>query len=132
MKLTFIKFFSRKFWMTLFGMAVLWLAFWKQVDYLYSFGLYADPLAGQLITAYVSITRDFMLVFSAVILGYLGINGVVSWKHGSESIVQQVSEAITSRSEEQVDERIVRDYQSRYAGDPSYRPVQIDVEERFR
>lgn len=97
---------SRKLWMTAFVLCVLWAAYWKQVDYLYSFGTYADPLSGQMITAYVSITRDFMVAFTSALLGYLGINGVVQWRHGTQSVVQQVSEAVTRKEDitETIDE----------------------------
>ena len=75
------SFASRKFVMTLFGLASLWLVYWKQVDYLYSF-IGQGP---EIVAAYVSITRDFMVAFTAAVLAYLGVNGVVIIAHGSST-----------------------------------------------
>lgn len=97
-KLLFSAFASRKFLMTLFGLAALWLVYWKQVDYLYSF-IGQSP---QIVAAYVSITRDFMLAFTAAVLAYLGVNGVVAWKHNTESVLSQVAQGITEKREEHI------------------------------
>lgn len=82
---------SKKLWMTIFGLSVLWLAYWKQVDYLYSF---TQP---EQITAFVGITRDFMVAFTAAVMGFLGIEGIVSWKHGTESVVNQAASHISEK-----------------------------------
>lgn len=115
---------SRKLWMTMFVMVSLSIAYWQQVRYLYSFGAYQDPLAGQMITAYVSLTRDFMVAFTAALLGYLSINGVVQWRHGTQSVVQQISEAVTRKEDitQKIDERVVQEYAERYRDDESYVP----------
>jgi len=131
MKVAFVKFFSRKFWMTLFGLAVLWLAYWRQVNYLYSFAGYEQAMAAQLIPAFVSLTRDFMVAFTGAVLAYLGVNGVVAWRHNTQSTVQQVTQAITQKSE--VDERLVQEFAERYASDPSYARNVPDMDiETFR
>ncbi len=70
---------SRKLWMTGFVLTVLWLTYQREVKYLHSF---TD--ANQII-AFSALTRDFMVAFTAAALGYLGINGVVQWRHGSSS-----------------------------------------------
>ncbi len=85
---------SKKLWMTLFAIVVLWAAYWKEIDYLYSF---TDP---NQITAFVSLTRDFMIAFTAVVLAFCGIEGVVSWKHGTESVVNQAASFVRETREE--------------------------------
>lgn len=116
---------SRKLWMTIFGLLVLWLTFWKQIDYLFSFAMYEPEMAGLLIPAYTGLARDFMVAVTAVIGAFLGITGLVQWRHGTESIVNQISETINEHRKEDVDikeDRNIRynntkeeDY---YIGDP--------------
>jgi hypothetical protein len=131
-KLLFSAFASRKFLMTLFGLAALWLVYWKQVDYLYSF-IGQSP---EIVAAYVSITRDFMLAFTAAVLAYLGVNGVVAWKHNTESVLTQVAQGITEKREEHIvtesTQRIIADAAERFRDDPSYAPIQPDTTETFR
>jgi hypothetical protein len=98
LKLLFAAFASRKFLMTVFGLAALWLVYWKQVDYLYSF----IGQAPEIVAAYVSITRDFMLAFTAAVLAYLGVNGVVSWRHNTESALSQVAQSLTEKRTEHI------------------------------
>jgi hypothetical protein len=112
--------------MTLFGLAALWLVYWKQVDYLYSF----IGQAPEIVAAYVSITRDFMLAFTAAVLAYLGVNGVVAWKHNTDSVLSQVAQGITEKRESI--ERTITDAAARYRDDPSYAPIAPDKEDVFR
>lgn len=86
---------SKKLWMTVFGLAALWFAYWKEINYLYSFAEYPESIASILIPAFIGLTRDFMVAFTAAVLGYLGIDGVVSWKHGTESILNEASSTIS-------------------------------------
>lgn len=97
---------SKKFWMTVFGLAVLWLAYWREVNYLYSFAQYPQEMANLLIPAFIGLTRDFMVAFTAAVLGYLGIDGVVSWKHGTESILNQTASTITENLNKKEDNNI--------------------------
>jgi hypothetical protein len=43
-----------------------------------------------------------MLAFTAAVLAYLGVNGVVAWKHNTESVLTQVSHGITEKREEHI------------------------------
>lgn len=130
LKLLSAAFFSRKFLMTVFGLCSLWLVYWKQVDYLYSF----SGMEPHIVAAYVSITRDFMVAFTAAVLAYLGVNGIVSWKHNTESALSQVAENIKSEHTEKREDvqRIIHENAEKFSGDPSYRPIQPDTEETFR
>jgi hypothetical protein len=82
----------------------------------------------------VSITRDFMVAFTAAVLAYLGVNGIVSWKHNTESALSQVAENIKSEHKETREDiqRIIHENAEKFAGDASYRPIQPDTEEPFR
>jgi len=126
LKLLSAAFLSRKFVMTVFGLLTLWLVYWQQVDYLYSF-IGQPP---EIVAAYVSITRDFMLAFTAAVLGYLGVNGVVSWRHNTESVLSQVASTHTEKREDV--QKIIHQYAEKYKDDPSYAPIKPDTEEEFR
>jgi len=130
LKLLSAAFVSRKFLMTIFGLCALWLVYWKQVDYLYSF-VGQGP---EIVAAYVSITRDFMLAFTAAVLAYLGVNGVVAWKHNTESVLTQVAENVKSEHTEKREDiqRVIHESAEKFRDDPSYRPIQPDTEEPFR
>jgi hypothetical protein len=82
------KFFSRKFWMTVFAAATIYLVYNQSVGQLHDFN---DP---EHITAFTAINRDMMVAMSAIVLGYLGINGVVQWRHGTGAMIQQAAESI--------------------------------------
>lgn len=92
------SFASRKFVMTVFGLSCLWVVYWRQVNYLYSFA----GMSPEIVAAFVSITRDFMVAFTAAILAYLGVNGVVSWRHSTESVLSQTIESIKSEHTERI------------------------------
>jgi len=89
---------SKKLWMTVFGIVVMWIAYWKAVDYLFSFTLDSQ------ITAFSGITRDFMFSLATIIFAFLGIEGVVNWKHGTETIVNQASSFIKEQKESKSEE----------------------------
>jgi len=104
---TFKSFFlSKKLWMTVFGLAVLWLAYWGQVAYLYSFAGYPQEMAAILIPSFVSLTKDFMVAFTAVVLAFLGVDGVISWRHGTESVVNQATSFVKEKKEEIITQNI--------------------------
>ncbi len=84
---------SKKLWMTVFGLLVLWFAYWKEINYLYSF---TDP---NQILAFTAVTRDFMFAFTAAVLAFLGVEGAVSWKHGTESVLNQAASFIQEKSD---------------------------------
>lgn len=97
---TFKSFFlSRKLWATVFSLGLLWFMYWKQIDYLYSFAEYDNSMASILIPAFLSLTRDVMVCFTAILGSYLGIQGLVQWKHGTESVINQATSYISEKSE---------------------------------
>ncbi len=88
---------SKKLWMTIFGLAVLWLAYWKEVNYLYSFALYPEATTALMIPAFIGLTRDFMVAFTAVVTSFLGIEGFITWRHGTESVVNQTASFVKEK-----------------------------------
>ncbi len=84
---------SKKLWMTVFGLLVLWFAYWEEINYLYSF---TDP---NQIVAFTAVTRDFMFAFTAAVLAFLGVEGAVSWKHGTESVLNQAASFVQEKSD---------------------------------
>lgn len=101
-KIIIANFTSRKFLMTIFALVTLWCVYWGQVANLHGFSGYESTMAGQLITAYTSITRDFMVAFTSAILGYLGINGIISWKHNTDNAINQVAQVATQKIEQTI------------------------------
>jgi len=97
---------SKKLWMSIFGLSVLWLAYWKQVNYLYSFSAYPQDMAAVLVPAYIGLTRDFMVAFTGVVMSFLGVEGFVSWRHGTESVISQASSFIQEKIKEDKTEKI--------------------------
>lgn len=93
---------SRKLWATIFSLILLWVMYWRQVEYLYSFATYPDQMAGVLIPAFLALTRDVMVCFTAVIGAFLGIQGLVQWKHGTESVISHATEFIQEKRDENV------------------------------
>jgi len=91
---------SKKLWMTVFALIVLWIVYFAQINYLYSFANYPNEMAALLIPSFISLTKDFMLAFTAVVLGFVGVEGVVSWRHGTESVVNQATSFINEKREE--------------------------------
>lgn len=75
---------SRKLWMTLLGVGIVYSAYWHSLMYLQS-------VESDKVEAFSHMYRDMMVSISAIVLGYLGINGVISWKHGP-SVLSQAQE----------------------------------------
>lgn len=94
---------SRKLWATVFSISLLWLMFWKQIDYLFAFSTYTPEMAAILVPAFTGLVRDIMVCFTAIIGAFLGISGLVQWKHGTESIVNQAASFIKEKYEEKID-----------------------------
>lgn len=89
---------SRKLWMTLLAIILNSTAYWMEVRYLYTF------ISPEHITAFVGITRDFHFTTTAVLLAYLGVQGVVDWKHGTTSAVSSAASFIKEKIEESREE----------------------------
>lgn len=113
-----LKYFSRKLWMTIFALLVLCSIYWWQVDYLFAFikmipTFVGDPATIQaqlvtlqaVVTAYSGLTRDVMVAVTAALGAYLGVSGLVQWKHGTGAMVEQIAETISESRSEVIDER---------------------------
>jgi hypothetical protein len=88
-----------------------------------------------LTTAFIAGSSSIAFIVAFFITGNVAaLRGMFQWGNVAQTIgsVSASSENVAQTIDEKVDEKIVRDYQQRYSGDPSYRPVQIDVEETFR
>lgn len=128
---------SRKLWATLLSLGLLWFMYWKQIDYLYSFATYEETMASVLIPAFITLTRDVMVCFTAIIGAYLGIQGLVQWKHGTESVVSQATEFVKEKRDENInikEERIEKIEHVYVEGDggPERKPFgRIDDSEKY-
>ena len=119
---------SRKLWMTFIGVGVILMTYWQQVNYLYSF---TDPAQ---ITAFSQMTQNAMIAITAMVSAYLGINGLIQWKHNTsaEQILNSISEAKkeditqTTTINENVNINVVKKFQEQYKDDESYKPVNLE------
>lgn len=84
---------SRKLVMTLIAIGINWAAYWTEVKYLYSF------LIPEQIVAFSAMTRDFHWTLTASLLAYLGVQGALSWKHGTETALTQAVSHLGEKSE---------------------------------
>lgn len=106
---------SRKLWMTSFGLGMLYFAYWREVNYLYSF---QTP---EHITAFTSITRDFMFAFTTAVLAYLGVSGVTEWKHGTTSVINQAASFVKEQKDQKI-ENIQHIIEEGKPGAPAVKP----------
>lgn len=97
---------SRKLWSTLIAFALLFGIFVYSVNVLRSF----DNSEDNLIAAYVQIYQTIMVSIGAVVLGYVGVTGVIQWRHGTEGAAANVSQTI---------ETIERTFAPKHYDDPS-------------
>jgi cellobiose-specific phosphotransferase system component IIC len=122
---------SRRLAMTIFGLYVLWLIHWANVQILFEM---TNPTQ---ITAFQALT---LAMYSGVVGLVMWFVGNSTWKGGfsvaaAVSALTQASstaETQTVNVTEKVDDRIVQQFAQRYAGDDSYRPIQPDTEAPFR
>lgn len=116
--------------MTVFAAALAVVNLWWLVFYLYSFAEYAKADSGyepgtaqMLTTAFVSIAKDHAVLFASIILAYLGVAGVIQWRHGTETVTDLASATQTLFQKSEVDEKIVQEFAERFRDDESYRPI---------
>ena len=86
------KWTSRKLWSTLIAVSLELAIFIYSVSVLHGFNNDQDKL----ISAYIQIYTTFMVGINATVLGFVGVSGVVQWKHGTESVAETISQTITS------------------------------------
>lgn len=93
---------SKKLWMALAAMGINIGAYWMEIQHLYAF------VMPEQITAFVSLSRDFHWVTALIIATYLGVQGVLDWKHNTSSAVGQVASFVSEKvdSKKVVDETI--------------------------
>lgn len=86
---------SRKLWMVIFGLAVINSLFWTAVWYLYSF---TDAVH---VVAFENMFQTAMWTTSAIILGYLGFQSLMTgFTRNTLSATQNIAEQIFSKHEE--------------------------------
>lgn len=110
---------SRKLWMFLVTVAILWFGLERVIYHIYS--LPTDK-CGFL----VSISIAVFSVLGCAAGAYMGF----STKYDATSVVQAISQTRTSK--EDSTEQIIEEYANKYRDDPSYAPINEDGEEEFR
>jgi hypothetical protein len=110
---------SKKFAMTMVAVAII--AFMYFTSVLFLFFLPGDPFVSALVNMY----KDMIVAVASIVATLVGIQGLVDWKHNSDSKVSLSSETI----KEEVDQKIVEQYAQKYKDDPSYAPL-MWIEER--
>lgn len=95
-------------------------------------------------TSFVTLHHDFYVVLGLIISVMLGAAGLVTISNNNSSSVSTsaLSEILNSKEEstenqninikEERVEKIIHEYSEKYKNDPSYRPIEPDVEEVFR
>ena len=78
---------SRKLWSTLIAVGIEIAVFLFSVHILKGFQNGEDKL----IAGFIQIYQTFMVGLNATVLGFVGVTGVVQWKHGTEGIAQNAS-----------------------------------------
>lgn len=82
---------SKKLSMALAAMGINAAAYWTEVQYLYSF------VTPEHINAFVGLSRDFHWVTASIIMAYLGVQGVLDWKHNSSTAIAQAASFISEK-----------------------------------
>lgn len=119
---------SRKLWMSIIGLVIVHSQFWAMIWYLYSFN---DPAH---IAAFEALCQTCLWTTSAIVLGYLGIQGVMdnfgrNVVSSTSQVVQNILQKKESREDinititEKVDPQVVERFAQQYESDPSYRPI---------
>jgi hypothetical protein len=111
---------SKKFAMTMVAVAII--AFMYFASVLFLFLLPGDPFVSALVNMY----KDMIVAVASIVATLVGIQGLVDWKHDSDSKVSLSSEYI----KEEVDQKIIEQYAEKYKDDPSYAPLKW-IEEKI-
>jgi hypothetical protein len=112
---------SKKFAMTMVAVAII--AFMYFASVLFLFLLPGDPFVSALVNMY----KDMIVAVASIVATLVGIQGLVDWRHNSDSKVSLSSEYI----KEEVDQKIVEQYAEKYKDDPSYAPLDWINERNF-
>lgn len=93
---------SKKLWMALAAMGINIGAYWMEIQHLYAF------VTPEQITAFTNLSRDFHWVTALIIATYLGVQGVLDWKHNTASTVAQAASFVSEKidKKEVIDETI--------------------------
>jgi len=88
--------------MALAAMGINAAAYWTEVQYLYSF------VTPEHINAFIGLSRDFHWVTALIISTYLGVQGVLDWKHNTASTLAQTANFVSEKidKKEVIDETV--------------------------
>lgn len=83
--------------MSAISISVLYFLYWQSILYLYSFQ------EGYKVSAFNSMYQTLMYGVTAIVLGYLGIQGVVDMKRNVTDVAQTIAANVFTKSEEKID-----------------------------
>jgi vancomycin permeability regulator SanA len=132
---------SRKLWMSITAVAIMWGIYWHTA---YHITKLANDLPADKIGVLLPILNDMYQVMMygvvTIAVGYTGFQTLQGFTRNSTGSVIATAKALFSESKEtrnitvteNVDPEVVKLFTARYREDPSYRPIQPDIEEAFR
>jgi hypothetical protein len=82
---------SKKLSMVLVAMAINAMAYYTEVQYLYSF------VTPEHINAFIGLSRDFHWVTASILLAYLGVQGTLDWRHNSSTAISQAANFVSEK-----------------------------------
>lgn len=106
---------SRKLWMMISAVAVLWAVHERSVMLLYTFTF--EPQ----VAAFQAITLATLTAIAAVVTAYMGIQGFA--RSTLTTVLQATQSAEYLHEKIEVDERVVQEFSERYKAEPTYRPL---------
>lgn len=120
------NFSSRKLWMTLIALSLLYGIYWRAVAMIYSF----DDAAQ--LNAFLSLTTQMLWGVITIVLGYVGIQTAQNFSSNASNAIQSlVNNAASSVKENKRTENVnisiteeIKAASEKFAGDPSYRPIE--------
>ncbi len=77
--------------MAITAMGINAAAYWTEVQYLYSF------VTPEHINAFIGLSRDFHWVTALIISAYLGVQGVLDWRHNSSTAISQAASFVSEK-----------------------------------
>lgn len=116
-------FLSRKLFMALVGIWMIYGVYWGAVQQLYTF---EKP---EQIVAFTQFTNYMMWGTTTIALWYIGVQAAANFKNNfSFASLLQTNQSVETIHEiteitEKVDPRVVEEFAAKYAGDISYRPI---------
>lgn len=88
---------SKKVLLSLTGIIIISLCFYSTVGLLFKAAAIKSSVAEALIYSIVSLFKDFIVAISAIVFALCGIDGLLTWRYGSNT--QALTEAIKQTSE---------------------------------